>query len=143
YTSTRRTSQYIDYNSLKVKEYEDEINNLIDNDKFMLLSNLNTFQLMNWKDKRKILFDLIDEIDDVSVINSDSDLLPIKELLEREGANLSAIQRRYKEELKDKKKQIADLPVKIQTLHDNLPKSDTDIKADRKSTRLNSSHVSI
>lgn len=129
YTSTRRTSQYIDYNSLKVKEYEDEINNLIDNDKFMLLSNLNTFQLMNWKDKRKILFDLIDEIDDVSVINSDSDLLPIKELLEREGANLSAIQRRYKEELKDKKKQIADLPVKIQTLHDNLPKSDTDIKA--------------
>src|SRR5699024_9985312 len=103
--------------------------NLIDNDKFMLLSNLNTFQLMNWKDKRKNLFDLIDEVDDVRVNNSDSDLLHIKEVLEREGANLSAIQRRYKEELKDKKKQIADLPVKIQTLHDNLPKSDTDIKA--------------
>ena len=129
YTSTRRTSQYIDYNSLKVKEYEDEINHLIDNDKFMLLSNLNTFQLMNWKDKRNILFGLIDQIDDVSVINSDSDLLPLKELLEREGANLSALQVRYKDELKNKKKEIADLPVKIQTLHDNLPNSDTDIEA--------------
>lgn len=129
YTSTRRTSQYIDYNSLKVKEYEDEINHLIDNDKFMLLSNLNTFQLMNWKDKRNILFGLIDQIDDVSVINSDSDLLPLKELLEREGANLSALQVRYKDELKNKKKEIADLPVKIQTLHDNLPENNTDIEA--------------
>src|SRR5699024_12512887 len=79
YTSTRRTSQYIDYNSLKVKEYEDEINHLIDNDKFMLLSNLITFQLMNWKVKRKILYDLIDEIDDVSVNDSDIDLLHIKD----------------------------------------------------------------
>lgn len=124
YTSTRRTKQLINNIPYKVTEYDNFISDIIDYDTFKLLSNLNTFQLLNWKDKRNILFDLTDEITPSDVINANNELSPILELINAYGRDMAVISKTLFDELKNKTKSLKDIPLRVSTLKESIKKVD-------------------
>ncbi|HIG0358908.1 TPA: AAA family ATPase [Clostridium sporogenes] len=72
----------IDEVPVKKKEYQEFINNIIDENLFKLITNPLYFSInMKWQDRRTVLLDIIGNITDESVINSREDLKPLEELL--------------------------------------------------------------
>ncbi|NFM47867.1 DUF2813 domain-containing protein [Clostridium botulinum] len=72
----------IDEVPVKKKEYQETINNIIDENLFKLITNPLYFSTnMKWQERRTVLLDIIGNITDESVINSRENLKPLTELL--------------------------------------------------------------
>ena len=72
----------IDEVPVKKKEYQETINNIIDENLFKLITNPLYFSTnMKWQDRRTALLDIIGDITDEKVINYKNDLKPLLELL--------------------------------------------------------------
>ena len=96
----------IDQVPLKKKEYQDKINNLIDENLFKLITNPLYFSTnMKWQDRRKSLLEVIGDLTDEEVINYKGDLKPLGELLAEKDIDtlkksVQAIKRRLNDEIK-------------------------------------------
>ena len=76
------TSYYIDEVPVKMLEYKAEINGLIDENLFKLLSNPIYFSTnMKWQDRRTVLLDIIGDVSPEEVINYKGDLKALETLL--------------------------------------------------------------
>lgn len=126
YKNSRKTNQYIDEVPYKVTDFNKEIESLIDENIFKLITNTNEFSNWNWKKKRELLFDIRGgAVSNEEVISSNENLkdliLPDKSI-EEETLLLNSQLKRYKEDLKN-------IPIKVDTLYKQLPEqTDFDYK---------------
>lgn len=75
------TKLYIDDVPQKLKEYSEFINSLINEDTFKMITSPAAFTNLHWNDQRDVLMDIVGELSDEEIINSDEKLKKLKELL--------------------------------------------------------------
>lgn len=116
----------IDEVPVKKKEYQDKINNLIDENLFKLITNPLYFSTnMKWQDRRKSLLEVIGDLTDEEVINYKSDLKALGELLaEKDIDTLKKSVQARKKRLNDELKAI---PIRIDEANNSI--QDLDFEA--------------
>ena len=129
YKSSRRTKQYIDEVPFKITDFNKAIEALIDESVFKMITNVNTFANLNWKDKRELLFSISGEVTDSDVVNSNKELEPLLEIISNNS--LDEEKKKLQSQLKRSKKDLEHVPIRIDTLYSQLPKeSDKDLTVD-------------
>ena len=101
----------IDDIPVKQKDYLEKISEILIEDNFKLLSNPLYFPNMEWKKQREILFQIIGDISEESVINYNSNLKGLTELLQ--GKTIDEFNEKVKFNIKKLKDKVKDIPARI------------------------------
>ena len=101
----------IDDVPLKEKDYKQNIDEILQDNMFKLLTNPLYFPNMRWKEQRQILLDIIGDLDEESVINYNSKLKPLLAMLE--GKNIEDFNEKVKFKIKKLKDKVKDIPARI------------------------------
>lgn len=114
------TTYKIDGINAKQKDYKAYLDELIGEDTFKMLTNINYFpEKLDWKKRRQILIDMAGDISDEDVINSNSDLKPLLDLVG--DKSIDDITTLSKQRMKEINKQIKELPSRIDEVDRSLP----------------------
>lgn len=114
------TTYKIDGINAKQKDYKAYLDELIGEDTFRMLTNINYFpEKLDWKKRRQILIDMAGDISDEDVINSNSDLKPLLDLVG--DKSIDDITTLSKQRMKEINKQIKELPSRIDEVDRSLP----------------------
>ena len=108
---------YINEEKVGVKEYEKYINDLIDEDIFKILTNVNYFNQLKPAKQREQLFMLVSDINDADIINSNNEFEPLKDLL-IDGRTVESLIKILKDKIKQTQSQLDDYPIRIGVLKD-------------------------
>lgn len=119
YKNSRTTKQYIDDVPFPITKYKQEINGIIDESVFQLVTNPEAFPQLHWQDKRRMLFEIAGDVSDKAVIESSQELKPLLEDIN--NRSIDDHKKVIDEKLKKAKKDLEYIPVQIQTLNDQLP----------------------
>ncbi|MEY8370153.1 AAA family ATPase [Aerococcaceae bacterium 50-4] len=115
-----KTTFKIDDLSVKKKEYTDYLDDLIGEERFKLLTNVNYFpEVLDWKKRREVLIEMVGDITDADVIASNSDLKPLSELLSTKSAE--ELMKLTKQQMKQANDDIKALPSRIDEVDRSLP----------------------
>jgi len=119
------TDYYIDEVPIKKSEFDNYIKNIMEENLFKLITNVLFFnEQLQWKERREILLSICGDVDDLTVIESNSKIKGLAEIL---GDN-SVEELRAK--IKGKKKLLNDdlkgIPVRIDEIVQGLPQNDED-----------------
>ena len=111
---------------LRKNEYQSKINSLIDENIFKLITNPLFFnQNLSWQDRRKTLLEIVGDISDQDVIDSNKELSRLSVLLQDKTLEeFKAMIAGQKKRLNDALKQI---PVRIDELSRNIPTLDAEV----------------
>jgi DNA repair exonuclease SbcCD ATPase subunit len=118
--SGNETSYFLDEVPVKMKDFKDKINSLIQEETFRLVSDPSAFNtILGWKERRNIIFEMCGDVSDEEVIKSNKNLKELQSViadrsLEDEKARIQSI----KKNLKKDKEQIAP---RIDEVHRGLP----------------------
>jgi len=116
--SGHETSCYIDEVPVKKSEYQDKINNLMDENIFKLLTNPVYFNTMlKWQDRRTMLLSITGDMSDEQVIDSDIKLISLREILN--GKSTEDYGKIIKEKIKRLNEDIEKIPTRIDELNHN------------------------
>lgn len=101
------------------KEYKDKIESICSEDVFKMITSPSAFTSLNWKDQRKMLFDMAGEVSDQDIAEGNEDF---KLLLDRiTGKSFEE----FKKESAAKKKKLNDelkaIPTRIDEINRNMP----------------------
>ncbi|GAB3062016.1 AAA family ATPase [Salinicoccus sesuvii] len=128
YKNSRTNKQYIDDVPFAVTKYKTEINKIIDEEVFKLVTNPDAFPQLHWQDKRKMLFEIAGGVSDIQVIESSKELKPLLDIIgKREIEDHKKV---IKEQLSRAKENLEHIPVKINTLNDQLQEESSNLKVD-------------
>ena len=132
YKNSRKTEQYIDDVPFKITDFNKEIEQIIDENIFKLITNIYEFSNLHWQKKRELLFDMTDDVTDDDVFKNNEELAPLKELLK--DSTHEELTKKYNSQLKKSKEDLKSVPIKIDTLHSQIKEQDDkdyteDIKA--------------
>lgn len=121
------TDYYIDEVPVKKSEYTEKINSLVDENIFKLVTNPLYFnEKLKWTDRRDILMQVIGDINDSVIIDSNKKLKPLKELLD--GKELD----KFKSMIASRRKKLNDelktIPVRIDEINQGLPELNIDFE---------------
>lgn len=120
--SGHTTDYYINEVPVKKSEYQQYISNLIDEEKFKLISNIRYFNVdLDKKKKREILMS-ISNINDEDVVRLNEDF---KEL-DLKKYKIEEIQKIYKSKCKEINDELKALPIRIDELNNAIKDIDTD-----------------
>lgn len=92
---------------VKKKDFTDKLTALIDEERFQLLTNINAFSRMNWKDQRRQLMDMVGGIEPEEIVNGDEALTPLlQEIQDAEGLDnyakkVAKARKQYNERIKE------------------------------------------
>lgn len=111
YSRSRTKKQYINDESLKVKDYQSRITELVDENVFKLITNPAAFNELHWKKQRELLFEIADSINDDDIIKINSDFKELKNILGDHDIEVKA--KILNDKIKQIKKDIEDIPVRI------------------------------
>lgn len=100
------------------KDYKGYISDIVDEELFKLITNPSAFTSLPWKEQRKVLMKLVDEISDIEIAQSDEKFLPL--ISELEQASTDDIQQKYSKAMKEWKKKQDELPARIDELSKQL-----------------------
>lgn len=118
--SGHTTTFKIDDLTVKKKDYEDSLNELISEDLFKLLTNVSYFpEKMKWQERRQTLIDMVGDVTDADVIDSNAELEPLKELIEERPA--AELKQLTEQQMKQINKDIKALPDRIDEVERGLP----------------------
>lgn len=118
--SGHSTTFKIDDLSVKKKEYTDYLDDLIGEERFKLLTNVNYFpEVLDWKKRREVLIEMVGDITDADVIASNNDLKPLTELLK--GKSAEELMKLTKQQMKQANADIKALPSRIDEVDRSLP----------------------
>lgn len=107
-------------------EFENRINELIDEKIFQLLTDPYYFSSMHWKERRKALFELVGEkINKEEIFQSNPELRQIESDLE--GKKIEEFKEALKYQRKKLNQERANIPVKINTLHETIKEVDKEV----------------
>lgn len=118
YKNSRTTKQYIDDVPYPITKYKAEINKLIDEEVFKLVTNPDAFPQLHWQDKRKMLFEISGDITDEQVIESSKELESLLDVIN--NRSIEDEKKVIKEKLSKAKEDLEYIPVQIRTLNDQL-----------------------
>ncbi|SDK81645.1 AAA family ATPase [Lacicoccus qingdaonensis] len=124
YKNSRSTKQYIDEVPFPITKYKAEINKIIDEEVFKLVTNPDAFPQLHWQDKRKMLFEIAGDVSDEDVINSNSELKDLLEVINRR--EIEDEKKVVNEQLKKAREDLEHIPVKINTLNEQLSDDELD-----------------
>lgn len=123
-----QTSYWIDTVPVKKKEYTDQINAIIDENVFKLLTNPFYFcTQLKWEDRRKTLMEICGNVTDQDVIDSSDDLAPLQDILD--GKSIDSQKKIIAEGVKKLNKDIESIPIKINELSRTLLSEDVNYLA--------------
>lgn len=116
--SGHTTDRYINGVPSKQKDYNAYIATLVDEEKFKLLTNPLYLAGMEWKKRRQLLWQLVDDVEDAEIFKKN----PETKTLEKElkGAKAEELRDKYNYQRKNLEKDKADIPVRIDTLHEQI-----------------------
>jgi DNA repair exonuclease SbcCD ATPase subunit len=122
------TDYYRDDVPVKMKEYNDTVNQIIDENIFKLVTNPLYFnQNLHWKERRDLLLEISGDVSTEDILNSKAKLKPLEKLLEKK--NIEDLQK----SLNHKKKMINDeldkIPIRIDEAMKSLEEYDIDFEA--------------
>lgn len=118
YKNSRTTKQYIDEVPYPITKYKAEINKIIDEEVFKLVTNPDAFPQLHWQDKRKMLFEISGDITDEQVIESSKELESLLDVIN--NRSIDDEKKVIKEKLSKAKEDLEYIPVQIRTLNDQL-----------------------
>lgn len=118
YKNSRTTKQYIDEVPYPITKYKAEINKIIDEEVFKLVTNPDAFPQLHWQDKRKMLFEISGDITDEQVIESCKELESLLDVIN--NRSIEDEKKVIKEKLSKAKEDLEYIPVQIRTLNDQL-----------------------
>ncbi|MGF3182275.1 AAA family ATPase [Facklamia sp. P12934] len=114
------TTYYIDGLKVKQKEYKEQIESLIKEENFKMLTNLNYFpEVMNWKDRRIMLLEMAGNISDEDVIKENSKLSPLLDLDQK--LSIEDHLKLTRQNKKQINQQVNALPGRIDEVERSLP----------------------
>ncbi|MCG2408687.1 AAA family ATPase [Staphylococcus epidermidis] len=125
YSRSRTKKQYINDESLKVKDFQSRISELVSEDVFKLITNPAAFNQLHWKEQRTILFEIADEIDTETIIKTNKDFEAIPQILG--DHDIETKQKILKDKISQIEKDIKDIPIRINQTESNkqeVPKYD-------------------
>jgi DNA repair exonuclease SbcCD ATPase subunit len=112
------TDYWIDEVPSNKTEYDAKVKSLMDESLFKAITDVMYFTGLKWQDQRKMLLDIVGDISDEEIIDSNEKLKGLKAALEK-GHSID----QYMKIVKEKKKQINDEIQKIPTRIDEADKS--------------------
>lgn len=124
YKNSRTTKQYIDDVPFPITKYKAEINKIIDEEVFKLVTNPDAFPQLHWQDKRKMLFEIAGDVSDEDVINSNAELKDLVEVIQKR--EIDDQKKIINEQLKKAREDLEHIPVKINTLNEQLSDEELD-----------------
>lgn len=125
YSRSRTKKQYINDESLKVKDFQSRISELVSEDVFKLITNPAAFNQLHWKEQRTILFEIADDIDTETIIKTNKDFEAILQILG--DHDIETKQKILKDKINQIEKDIKDIPIRINQTESNkqeVPKYD-------------------
>ncbi|MCG1410898.1 ATPase [Staphylococcus epidermidis] len=125
YSRSRTKKQYINDESLKVKDFQSRISELVSEDVFKLITNPSAFNQLHWKEQRTILFEIADDIDTETIIKTNKDFEAIPQILG--DHDIETKQKILKDKITQIEKDIKDIPIRINQTESNkqeVPKYD-------------------
>lgn len=117
YSRSRTKKQYINDESLKVKDYQSKVAELIDEDVFKLVTNPSAFNQLHWKKQRELLFEIADPINEEDIIKTNDDFKELKDILG--DHDIDTKQRILNDKIKQINKDIKDIPIRINQTEQN------------------------
>lgn len=111
YSRSRTKYQYINDEKVKVTDFKNRVAEIVDEEVFKLITNPTTFNNLDWKTRRNLLFEIADDISDDDVIASDSELEGLKELLT--DHDIETKKKIVGDKIKQINQQIKDIPTRI------------------------------
>ena len=132
------TDYYINDVPIKKKEYQDRIANVISEEQFKLLSNVQHFNVnLDKKQRRDTLLSLIDDVNVAEIIASNEDF----KKLELDKYKLEEIRAMNKATASKINKEIEELPVRIDELNNSIQELDFDALEFRKKSKVGSRDI--
>ncbi|WP_346935348.1 AAA family ATPase [Clostridium sp.] len=123
------TEYFINEVPSSMKEYQSRVNAIFEESKFKLATSPLYFTNLKWQDQRKILLEIIGDIDEETVINYNSKLEPLRTLITDEIDNLSKV---VKARISKLKEQVKSIPFRIDECHNSIADLDFDALEFRK-----------
>lgn len=106
---------------LQLKQYQEKISELLNENIFKLITNPLYFNSLKWQDRRSVLLQIAGEITNEELINGNPDFAPLAKILKDKTLE------EYKREVAAKKKKIKDdlqaIPTRIDEIHRNMPEA--------------------
>lgn len=119
------TAHWVDDVPCKKNEYQSTINEIINENLFKLITNPLYFNMqLSWQDRRKILLEVSGDISDQEVIESNTKLSKISEILN--GKSIDDYKKILSEKSRQLNSEIENIPVRIDELVKSLPELPTD-----------------
>lgn len=113
------TDYYINDVPVKKSEYDSKINELIDEERFKLLTNSAYFnEQLHWEQRKDILFEAFGDVSDEEVIESDERLKKLSDALE--DRSMKEHRKMIKSKMKKINKDLEKIPVRIDEVNNNI-----------------------
>jgi len=116
------TDYEIDDIPVKQKEYLEKISEILEENSFKLLTNPLYFPSLEWKKQREILLNIIGDISEENVINYNSKLKPLREILNE--SNIDDFNKRIASSIKKLKDKVKDIPARIDENNNSICNED-------------------
>lgn len=123
------TEYFINEVPTSQKDYQSRINAIFEETKFKLVTSPLYFSSLKWQDQRKMLLEIIGDIDEETVINYNPSLSTLRELLTDGIDNLSKVVKAKISKLKD---QVKSIPVRIDECNNSIVDEDFALLETRK-----------
>lgn len=110
---------------VNLNEFNKRVSSLIDEKVFKLISNPAYFNALPWKEKRQILFDMAGDVSDQEVAGDNAKFQALLANLTN-GKTLEDYKKQIASKRKKLKDELANIPVKISEVNNNMPIIDGD-----------------
>ncbi|WPC07984.1 AAA family ATPase [Globicatella sp. PHS-GS-PNBC-21-1553] len=129
------TTYSIDGLNVKQKDFKEALSELIDEETFKMLTKLNYFpEVLDWKKRREALLEMVGDLTDEEVIESNKELAPLNDILD--GKSVDERTALVKQQMKQINKDINALPGRIDEVDRSLPDLTNLNKADLETQKL-------
>lgn len=125
---------------VQLKQYQEKVNELINEDIFKLITNPLYFNSLKWQDRRAVLLEIAGEISNEELVSANQDFAPLGKILSEKSLD------EYKREIAAKKKKLRDdlkaIPTRIDEINRNMPEP-VDFSALRKTMHAKESEIAL
>ena len=118
-------SYEVDGYPMSETDYKKAVAGMVSEDIFKLITNPQAFPNMPWKEQRKILVSLFGDMTNESIATEIGGYEPIMADL-RVAKSTDDIQKKYSKQLSLEKKQLEEIPIRIDTLNSQISDADAD-----------------
>lgn len=135
------TTEYmVDEVPLSQKDYLDKVNAIVSEDVFRLITSPSHFNSLPWDTRRKILFEIVPDVDISEVAKSKKEFQELMDYLA--GKDLEEFKKEIKQKIKKAKEAMKDIPARIDELNRNKPEA-VDEKAINKEVAAKEKQIEV